>query len=328
MTARGDQKKNTDNQVHISVVTPVYGYELNLDTLYARLRDSLSNFTDDFEIIMVNDASPDNAWEVITELSGNDSRVRGINLSRNFGQHHAITAGLDHTRGEWVVVMDCDLQDQPEEIVKLYEKAREGYDIVFGRRVERNDPFIKFVFSKLFHKTLNFFSGINHDPTVSNFGIYSKKIIDAIRRYRERRQAFGIFIHHAGFRKTSMPVEHSERTTGKSAYTLRRRFGFAIDTIVSNSATPLRFSIGLGFLMFAVSFTCALWLVFRYLFQGVMVLGWTSLMVSICLIGGLLFMNMGFLGLYIGKIFDETKKRPLYLIQETTFDDFRGFSKE
>ncbi|HRS18823.1 MAG TPA: glycosyltransferase family 2 protein [Bacteroidales bacterium] len=147
-------------QSHISVVTPVYGCKTCLVELYLRLKTTLEQITQDFEIIMVNDASPDGAWETIVELAARDQRVKGINLSRNFGQHYAITAGLDHAQGEWVVVMDCDLQDQPEEIVKLYAKAQEGWDIVFARRTQRQDSFTKRLFSKIFHRVFSYLSGI------------------------------------------------------------------------------------------------------------------------------------------------------------------------
>ena len=328
MPTQQGQKNFTDRNIHISVVTPVYGYHLTIDLLYTRLRDSLLKITNNFEIIMVNDASPDNAWNLITKLSRKDLRVRGINLSRNFGQHHAITAGFNYVRGDWIVVMDCDLQDQPEEIITLYKKAQEGYDIVFGRRVKRKDFFMKKFSSKLFHQILRYLSGINHDAAIANFGIYSKKVINAVNQYQEQYRAFGILIHHIGFRKISIPIKHAKREKGKSSYTFRKRTNLAIDTIVANSNKPLLLSIRFGFLIFVFTLLYTFWLFVKYFILGVGVAGWTSLMVSIYLIGGLLFMNMGFLGLYIGKVFDETKKRPLYLIQDTTFDTFEEMTKK
>jgi dolichol-phosphate mannosyltransferase len=314
------QKAHSPKNVHISVVTPVYGFHLNLEGLYTRLKKTLSKITEDFEIIMVNDASPDSAWSIITTLAEQDSRVRGINLSRNFGQHHAIIAGLDSIRGDWIVIMDCDLQDRPEEIIKLYRKALEGYDMVLGRRVKRKDKAVNTFFSRLFHLILKYISGIDHDHTISNFGIYSKKTIDAVCQYREQHRPFGIFIHYIGFRNTSIPVEHAKRDTGTSSYTLQKKLAHAVDTLVANSNKPLQLSIRFGFLMFIASLGYSVWLVLRYILYGIGVAGWTSLMFSLYIIGGLLFMNMGFLGLYIGKIFDETKRRPVYFIQETTFD--------
>ena len=141
---------------HISIVTPVYGCANCLERLHERLVSSLSEISENFEIIMVNDGSPDDAWDRIIQLGKRDGRIKGINLSRNFGQHHAITAGLDYAHGDWVVVMDCDLQDQPEEISKLYRKAQEGYDVVFGRRIARRDNYLKRLGSELFYKVLEY----------------------------------------------------------------------------------------------------------------------------------------------------------------------------
>jgi len=314
------KKSTREDKVHISVVTPVYGHQLNLNELFTRLRDTLIRITEDFEIIMVNDASPDNAWEVIKNLATKDPRVKGIDLSRNFGQHHAITAGLDCACGEWIVVMDCDLQDKPEEIEKLYQTAQGGYDIVLGQRTKRKDSFLKKIFSRLFYGVLRYLSDIDHDPSIANFGIYSRKVIDSVILYKEQFRSFGIFVHLVGFRKTCIPVEHAARTVGKSSYPFRKKWDLAIDSIVANSNKSLRLSIKFGFMVFALSITYAGWIVVRFISHGIGVTGWTSIMVSIYLISGLLFMNIGFLGLYLGKVFEETKKRPLYIIRGTTFD--------
>jgi len=307
-------------EVHISVVTPVYGCCKNLDKLYKRLEKALSIITDKFEIIMVNDASPDNAWETIQQLSQKDSRVKGINLSRNFGQHQAITAGLDYAVGDWVVVMDCDLQDQPEEIIKLYNKAQEGYDVVFGRRVIRNDSFFKKLGSKIFYKIYNYFTETNIDNSVANFSIISNQVLQELQKFREQNRSYPLFVNWLGFRRINIHINHSKREDGKSSYTFQKLMNLAIDSIVSQSNKPLRLSIKFGFMLSFLSIFYGIWLILRYFTQSIPVEGWTSVMVSIFFIGGLLFANMGFLGLYIGKVFNETKNRPLYLIQEITFD--------
>ena len=157
--------------IQISVVSPIYGCKACLPELYERLVASLSQISPSFEIILVNDACPENSWECIELLCERDSRVKGINLSRNFGQHYAISAGLDHARGEWVVVMDCDLQDQPEEILKFYAKAQEGYDIVFGQRVNRKDSFFKKFGSAAFNPVIEYFTGSRQENTLANLGI-------------------------------------------------------------------------------------------------------------------------------------------------------------
>ncbi len=308
------------NNPHISIVTPVYGCCKSLNNLYERLNKTLSDITNDFEIIMVNDASPDNAWEAIKELAKKDDRVKGINLSRNFGQHYAITAGLDYANGDWVVVMDCDLQDQPEEIIKLYNKAQEGYDIVFGRRAQRQDNFFKKLGSKIFYKVYDYFTESDTDNTIANFSILNKKVVKEFQKLKEQNRSYYLFINWLGFKRTNVDIEHSKREEGKSSYTLKKLINLAIDSIVAQSNKPLRLSIKFGFLMAIFSLLYTGWLLVRYFLFAIPVEGWTSMMVSFYFIGGLLFANMGFLGLYIGKIFDETKNRPLYVVSETTFE--------
>jgi len=309
------------SNVHISVITPVYGCGVSLAQLYKRLEKTLSTITDDFEILMINDASPDNAWEDIKTLAQKDKRVKGINFSRNFGQHRAITAGLDYAQGDWVVVMDCDLQDQPEEIEKLYAKAQEGYDVVFGRRHQRKDTSLKRLGSKLFYKILDYFTESKIDNSIANFSIISSNVVDQLKKLREQNRLYPLFVNWVGFKRIDIDIEHAQREEGESSYTFKKLVDLAIDAIVSQSNKPLRLAIKFGFTLSILSLTYAVWLIMRYLIFSIPVEGWTSVMVSIYFIGGLLFANMGVLGLYIGKIFDETKNRPLYLIGETTFNE-------
>lgn len=300
----------------ISVVCPVYSCSECLPALYLRLKDTLSQISEHFEIILVNDACPQNSWDMILELCRADPRVKGINFSRNFGQHYAITAGLEHAQGEWVVVMDCDLQDQPEEILKLFQKTQEGYDVVVGQRVNRHDSFLKRYLSKFFYTVLEYFTDLEHDAAVSNFGIYSQKVIQSVLLYREQSRMFPLFIHLVGFKKTSIPITHALREQGKSSYTLRKMINLAIDSIVTHSNKPLRLVIKLGLIISISSIGYTAWLVLRYFLYAIPVPGWTSLMVALFFMFGILFGVLGILGLYIGKIFDETKGRPFYLIQE------------
>ena len=305
---------------YISVVIPVYGCCDSLNNLYGRLNRVLEHISTNYEIILINDESPDDAWENIKALSQKDSRVKGINLSRNFGQHQAITAGLDFSNGNWTVVMDCDLQDQPEEIIKLHTKAKEGFDIVFGKRKHRNDSYFKIFGSKLFYKIYNYFTESAMDNSVANFSIISSKVVKQLQLLKEQNRSYPLFVNWVGFKKAYIDIEHSKRDQGKSSYTLQKLINLAIDSIVSQSNKPLKLSIKFGFSISLLSIIYALWLIVRYFIFSIPVEGWTSVMVSIYFIGGLLFANMGVLGLYIGKIFDETKDRPLYIVQETTFD--------
>lgn len=305
-----------EDKIDISVIIPVYKNEPFIDELVSRLKVTLNTITHDFEIIFVNDGSPDRSWERIKENAQTDPRVMGIRFSRNFGQHVAITAGLDYSTGNWAVVMDGDLQDKPEEIIKLYQKIGEGYDVVFARRHRRRDGLFKKMASTLFYKMMDLLTGERSDSTVANFGIYSRKAIDYFNRMRERSRLFPLFIRWLGFKTAYVDVDHGERNSGKSAYTFSKKINLALDTIISISNKPLKLSIKFGFLLSFFSLLYGIFLIIKYLVWDIPVQGWTSLMVSIYFLSGLLLSMGGILGLYIGKVFDEVKNRPLYVIDE------------
>lgn len=295
---------------------PVYGCRGALQQLYERLTTTLRKITNEYEIILVNDACPQNSWETIQELCINDKRVIGINLARNFGQIKAITAGLDISRGEYIVVMDCDLQDRPEGILDLYNKIQEGYDIIFARRLARKDKFITKTFSKLFYRFYNYFSDGNYDASICNFNISRRIVIDNYCKMREQNRAFTIFLKWLGFKSTVIDIEHDKRAEGKSSYNFRKKLKMAVSFITAQSNKPLHFSIyvGMGFSFF--SFVAILYCLCNYLVAGNIPSGWTSVFISIYLIGGLLLMVLGMIGIYIGNIFEEVKGRPLYVIRE------------
>lgn len=304
---------------HISIVSPVYGCDELLRELCRELNEVLLQIDDNYEIILINDASPDKAWTVIQDLAKSNPRIRGADLSRNFGQHAAITAGLNLAKGDWVVVMDCDLQDQPKEILKLYKKALEGYEVVFGRRVKRQDSSAKVLSARLYRKVFDYFTENKSDPAVASFGIYKRNVVDAFNTMKEQTRTLQLAIRWLGFRWTAIDIEHAARRQGSSSYTFRRLMGMGARIIVSQSNKPLRLSISFGFFMAVSSLLYAVYLVGRYFIWGVSVEGWTSVIVSIYFVGGLLFANLGILGLYLGKVFDETKSRPLYVVRETTW---------
>lgn len=305
---------------NISVVTPVYGCGASLPELCERLSASLAAVTSSHEILLVNDASPDGAWDVIKELAGDDARIRGINLSRNFGQHNALTAGLDCARGDWVVVMDCDLQHRPEEIPKLYRKAQEGYDLVVGTRTLRGDSFLKKLGSRLFYKLLTYLTDTKIDDRLTNFGIYSRKTVQSITALREQNRPFGLLALWVGYRRAEIGIEHAVRPYGETSYTLRRMVTLAVDSILSHSDRPLRLTVKFGMLISFLSFVYALWIMMKYFFWSTPVEGWSSLIVSIYFTAGLIMGSIGVVGLYVGKIFNEVKDRPLYFIESATFE--------
>ncbi|MGD0400940.1 MAG: glycosyltransferase family 2 protein [Syntrophobacteraceae bacterium] len=301
----------------ISVVIPVYGCRASLEALYSRLVTTLEAITPSFEIILVNDACPQDSWETIREIALKDARVKGLDLSRNFGQIRAITAGMYHAVGEWIVVMDCDLQDRPEEIHRLYSKAQEGYDVVFSRRTARQDKFFKRLSSKLFHALYGYFTGGEFDSTISNFSICRRMVADNYKRMGDLNRAFILFIKWMGFKSAVIDVEHSGRNSGRSSYTFKKRLRLACEIITTQSNKPLVMSIKAGCALTIVSFLYGLVVLYRYFLNGISVPGWASLIMSICFVGGIIIAEVGLLGLYIGYVFDQTKGRPLYIIRET-----------
>ena len=306
---------------HISVVIPVYKAEGCLHELYRRLKNSLEIITHDFEIVMVEDCGGDNSWQIIAQLAQADARVKGYQFSRNFGQHYGITAGLDQCTGDWAVIMDCDLQDQPEEIPRLYAKAQEGFDVVLARRGKRKDSLHKRMASYAFYKLFSYLAGIRYDAEVGNFRIISKKVVKYFQTMREKLRFFGGMVDWMGFPTTSISVQHAERYEGKSTYTFRKLLTLATETIIAYSDKPLKLSIRFGFAMSFFAFLYGLYILYHALIYGSAITGWSSLIVSFYFLGGIIIGILGIIGIYLGKTFDETKKRPLYIIMNATHDD-------
>ncbi|MCX6272530.1 MAG: glycosyltransferase family 2 protein [Bacteroidetes bacterium] len=304
------------NTVHISVVSPVYRAEKILSTLVDQVTGHLSAITEEFEIILVNDDSPDHSWDEIIRLCKTDHRVKAINLSRNFGQHYAITAGLRYATGEWVVVMDCDLQDRPDEIRNLYNKANEGYDIVYARRIERKDNFLKRLSSKIFHVLFTYLSGLKSDSTIANFGIFSTSVIREYNTMKEQARSFGSLVNYLGFKKTVIDVKHNDRFEGETSYSFQKLLKLASDVILSNSNKPLKLTVKSGFLISLLSFLLALYNIIAYFTGIIKVPGFTTTIFSIWFVGGLLLFVLGIVGLYIGMIFDQVKGRQLFIVKD------------
>jgi dolichol-phosphate mannosyltransferase len=307
-------EKIVNNNIHLSIVTPVYRAENIVEELVKQIKESVTPITDDFEILLVNDASPDNSWQKIAAACAKDSRVKGIDLSRNFGQHYAITAGLSYAQGDWVVVMDCDLQDRPDEIPNLYRKAQEGWEIVYARRMERRDVFFKKLSSKLFHKVYSYLSGINTDSSIANFGIFHNKVIKEYNKMPEMARSFPSLVQYLGFKRTTLDVKHAERFDGKTTYTFSKLIRLTTDVILSNSNKPLKLTVKFGFTISFLSFLLALYNIFAHFAGIIKVEGFTTTVFSIWFVGGLMLFVMGIVGLYIGKIFDQVKERQVFIV--------------
>lgn len=312
----------------ISVVIPVYGCREALKPLYERLKSTICGMGLKYEIILVNDACPQNSWEDIEAICAIDKNVIGLNMSRNFGQIKAITAGLDACTGDYVVVMDCDLQDRPEAIVDLFSKLNEGYDVVFARRFERKDGFITKLLSRCFYKVYNYFSEGNYDASICNFNISRRIVIENYCKMREQNRGFTIFLKWLGFKGVAIDIPHDQRAAGKSSYNLRKKLKMAESFITAQSNKPLRFSIYMGLTMAFISFLIMIYYVIKFFVFGNVPMGWTSLIASVYLVGGIILMCMGIIGMYIGNIFDEAKKRPLYVLRDKlNFDEKDSESK-
>lgn len=304
------------SQPLISIVSPVYRAETLIDQLVDRIIVEVKKITSDFEIILVEDGSPDKSWDSIVRNTKKDQRIRGIKLSRNFGQHYAITAGLDKAKGEWVVVMDCDLQDQPEEIYKLYNKALEGFDTVLASRASRKDSFMKKLSSKIFYSTLGYLTGSEQDPTVANFGIYNRKVIETICSLRESIRYFPTMVKWVGFKITTIEVEHAPREEGETTYNFKRLINLALDIILAYSDKPIRLVIKFGLLVALMSIIMIAFNLYLYFAGEIEVLGYPTLIISIWFLSGSIITTLGVVGLYIGKIFQGVKNRPIYIIDE------------
>jgi polyisoprenyl-phosphate glycosyltransferase len=300
----------------LSIVIPVYQAENILAELIYRIKSSVNDIKSTYQIILVDDGSKDNSWKIINDICAAEQNIKALKLSRNFGQQHAITAGLDYAEGDWIIVMDCDLQDRPEEISSLYNKAIEGYDIVFAKRINRKDTFFTKLFSTLFYSTYSYLTGIKQDASIANFGIYSNKVIKVIKNMKEPMRAFSSMARWVGFNTSSIEVEHGERLKGKSSNTISKKINLALDIILSYSDKPLKIIVSIGFLISMASFIAALSLLYRYLRGEIVVLGYTSIMVSVWLLGGVIIFILGVVGLYIAKIFSGVKDRPLYIVDE------------
>ena len=302
--------------MYLSIVSPVYRAAEIVEKLVREIHLSVKTITDDYEIILVEDGSPDNSWSKIEAICKVDNRVKGIKLSKNFGQHPAIAAGLKASSGEWVVVMDCDLQDRPSEIPNLHIKGLEGFDAVQASRKNRQDSFSKKITSKIYFSVLRYFTDMKFDGNVANFGIFKRNVVDAVCSMQEPIFVFPIMINWIGFKKTILEVNHSEREEGNSSYNFRRLFELAVNIILANSDKPLWIMMKFGLSIASIAILLALFILFGYIKGFVTQPGYSSIFLSIWLLGGIIITMIGAVGLYIGKIYEGVKDRPKYIIQK------------
>ena len=303
--------------MELSVVSPCYGAPTLLRELVCKITETIAPLTDSYEIILVEDASPDNSRDIIRTLCAEDAHVRGVFLSRNFGQQGALNAGYDTAKGDYVVTLDCDLQNPPAQIRDLFLKAKEGYDIVFATRRNRPDSFFMTQGSRVFNRLMGFLTDTKQDESVAEFALFSRKVVDAMAKMGDYHRYYPLMTQWVGFRTAKVDVDHAVRTDGKrSSYSMKKRIELAVTTAVSFSTKSLRLIVYFGTLITFLAIVAAIALVIKTLIFDTTVSGWTTLFVSMWFIAGIMIMVMGIIAVYVGSIFDEVKHRPSYLISE------------
>ncbi|WGS22835.1 MULTISPECIES: glycosyltransferase family 2 protein [unclassified Bradyrhizobium] len=297
-----------------SFVVPVYGSPESLELLSQRIKDVCSRTNVSYELILVDDRCPKGSWYEIERLVATDSAIIGIRLSRNFGQHAAIQAGLSRATGEWTIVMDCDLQDQPEEVPRLWAKAKEGFEVVRAERVTRNDPIHRRLLSKIFYGLLSYLTDTRQRPEFANFGIYSRRVIETITRWQEESKYFPAIVSWVGFSQTTLAVEQAPRFEGRSSYTFGKLVALGMNVIVGFSDKPLKLVMVTGFLIALLSFSMTFFVLVSHLMGALTVEGWASIALSLWFLAGSLLFAVGLTGLYVGRILVEAKGRPTFIV--------------
>ena len=303
----------------ISVVSPVYYAENIVEELVLQLRSVLSKITLNYEIILVEDGSTDNSWKKIEEIHNKyNKNVRGIKLSRNFGQHYAITAGIEAAKGDYVIVIDCDLQENPIYILDLYNKICEKNEIVFTIKNNRKHNLFKNITASLFTKLFNYLTDSNSLKSNQNIGTYSiisRKAANAFLQYNDYHRHYLMVLRWIGFKHDYILIDHNERFAGKSSYTLSKLLKHAIDGIISQSDKLLRIFINIGLFISFSSFTLIFIIILLYTYHGFLS-GWASLASIILFSTGMILTGIGIIGIYLAKTFEQTKNRPKYIIDK------------
>lgn len=310
-------------RIELSIVIPVFNESGNVEALSDELTTVLDGLgaregwaRDAWEVIFVDDGSRDNTWALVEARHMRDSRIRGLRLSRGFGHHIAVSAGLDHAAGASVVVMDGDLQDPPDAIPLLYERRKAGFDLVYATRVDRQDSLLKRINSRLFWGAMNSVSGLQMPPTQMMLRMLSRRFVDAVVQMRETQRFVHGMMAWAGFRVTSVEVRHRARHAGRTNYNFMRQLRLAVYAITSFSTTPLRLASILGLITSLASFAAGVSLIVANLVYDYPVQGWASIITSVFFIGGIQLLVLGIIGEYLGKTYKEVQRRPLYFISE------------
>jgi glycosyltransferase involved in cell wall biosynthesis len=300
-----------------SFVVPVFNEEAVLEQFYARLTAVADSLDDDFEIIFVDDGSLDATPVMLRELVGRDSRIRVLQLSRNFGHQAAITAGLDAAEGDAVVVLDCDLQDPPEVITQLVARWKEGAEIVFAVRTARRDPLLKRLLARAFYRVLRRASSAPIPVDAGDFRLIDRRAVLAFRELRERSRYVRGMMAWVGFRQSPVYFERDERAAGNPKYSFGRSLRLAMDGLISFSDLPLRATMVVGLLISFGAFLVGAWAIALKIAGAYVAPGWVSILAPLAFLAGIQLIVLGVLGIYLGRVFDEVKQRPVYIIRDS-----------
>lgn len=303
--------------IDFSIVIPIFNEEEILPELYSRLTTVMKKLGHSYEIIFVDDGSRDASPRILRDFHIKDERVKVVKFSRNFGHHIALTAGIDYCQGKSVILMDGDLQDPPEGIPVLYQKFKEGYDVVCAVRKTRKDHLLKRIFSRLFYVVFNKLTGIDLSLESGIYRIISRRVVENLKNCREKSRFIIALIRWSGFSHAAVPLDRDARYAGKAKYNFFRSLELALDAITSFSYLPLRVSTYFGFCVAILSFFFGLFIFVKKLFFGMPVSGYASIIISLFFFGGVQLFILGVMGEYVGRTYNETLNRPLYIIEET-----------
>jgi len=301
----------------LSLIIPVYNEEETIAELDTRLKGMLQQMDETWEVVFIDDGSRDRTPAALKELAAGESRYKLITFSRNFGHQAAITAGMDRAEGDAVVIMDADLQDPPEVIAAMIQKWRDGYDVVYGQRsVRHGESIFKRATAATFYRLFRTMLPIDVPVDTGDFRLMSRSVVLSMRGLREQHRFVRAMVSWVGFKQTAVQYERPERFAGETKYPLRKMIGFAIDGITSFSIVPLRIATWLGLLSGLVAILTSGWALYQAI-AGNTVPGWTTIMIAVALAASAQLMMTGILGEYIGRIYEEVKRRPLYVVADT-----------
>lgn len=304
--------------VTCSVVVPLYNEELVVNESFKRLYSVMNNTGESFEIVFVNDGSRDNTAIIVSEICKTNPNVKLINFSRNFGHQNAITAGMDYATGDSIVVIDGDLQDPPEVIPEMLKKWREGYDVVYGKRADRKgETIFKKITAAFFYRFMRSMTDVDIPVDTGDFRLIDRKVCDALKSIQEKNRYIRGLISWLGFKQTGVEFSRDKRFAGETKYPLKKMFKFAFDAITSFSYKPLKLASYSGLILSAISFLYLLYVLYIKLFTANAITGWASIVAVNLFFNGFILVILGIVGEYIGRIYDEAKARPLYIVKET-----------